>query len=86
MKADLSVDIAGIKSLTYLNLTNTKVTDAGFNEVAALPKLEKLYIWGTTVSPAAVDKVKAEHKGMLVYAGLTEKDVKVETKTMVPSN
>ena len=79
-------DIAGAKSLTYLNLTNTKITDAGFSAVAALPKLEKLYIWGTAVTPAAIDKAKADHKGMLVFAGLTEKDVKVETKTMTPSN
>jgi len=79
-------DIAGLKDLTYLNLTNTKITDAGFDAVAALPRLEELYVWGTTVSQPAIDKMKAERKGVTLYAGLTAKDVKVETKVMVPTN
>ena len=79
-------DIAGLKYLTYLNLTNTKITDAGFDAVAALPRLEELYVWGTTVSQPAIDKMKAERKGVTLYAGLTAKDVKVETKVMVPTN
>ena len=79
-------DIAGLKDLTYLNLTNTKITDAGFAQVAALPSLEDLYTWGTGVSQPAVDKVKAERKGVTLYAGLTAKDVKPETKVMAPTN
>ncbi len=79
-------DIAGIKTLTYLNLTNTKVTDAGFAEVAALPKLDRLYLWGTAVTPAAIDKAKAAHKDLILSAGLTAKDVKVETAEMKPTN
>jgi len=79
-------EIAGLKDLTYLNLTNTKITDAGFAEVAALPRLEDLYVWGTPVTPAAIDRVKAEHKGVTLYAGLTAKDVKPETKVMTPTN
>ncbi len=81
-----AASIAGIKTLTYVNLTNTKVTDTGFNQVAALPKLTRLYFWGTTVTPGAVDKVKAARKDMIVYAGLTAKDVTVETKEMTPAN
>jgi hypothetical protein len=54
--------------------------------VAALPRLEDLYVWGTTVSPAAIDKMKAERKGVTLYAGLTAKDVKVDTKVMQPTN
>ena len=79
-------DIAGLKDLTYLNLTNTKIGDAGFAEVAALPNLKDLYVWGTAVTPAAVDKMKAERKGVTLYAGLTAKDVKVETKVLAPTN
>ena len=79
-------DIASLKDLTYLNLTNTKITDAGFDQVAGLPRLEELYVWGTTVSQPAIDKMKAEHKGVTLYAGLTAKDVKVETKVMTPTN
>ncbi len=79
-------DIAGLKDLTYLNLTNTKITDAGFAAVAALPNLEDLFVWGTTVSQPAVDKMKAERKGVTLYAGLTAKDVKPETKVMAPTN
>jgi Leucine-rich repeat (LRR) protein len=79
-------DIAGLKDLTYLNLTNTKITDAGFAQVAALPNLEDLYVWGTAVSQPAVDKMKAERKGVTLYAGLTARDVKPETKVMQPTN
>ncbi|MGZ3274838.1 MAG: c-type cytochrome domain-containing protein [Caulobacteraceae bacterium] len=79
-------DIAGLKEITYLNLTNTKVTDSGFDQVSSLPKLRRMYVWGTTITPAAVDKVKATRKDMILYAGLTAKDVKPETKVMSPTN
>jgi cytochrome b561 len=79
-------DIAGLKDLTYVNLTNTKITDAGFGAVAALPNLKDLYVWGTTVTQPAIDKVKAERKDVTLYAGLSAKDVKPETKVMAPTN
>jgi len=79
-------DIATLKEVTYLNLTNTKVTDTGFDAVTSLPKLRRFYVWGTTITPGAVDKVKATRKDMLLYAGLTAKDVPVETKVMQPTN
>lgn len=79
-------DIASLKDLTYLNLTNTKVTDAGFAVISTLPKLSRVYIWETAVTPAAVDKVKALCKDVTIYAGLTAKDVPVETKIMTPAN
>jgi hypothetical protein len=79
-------DISGLKDLTYLNLTNTKVTDAGFDAVSGLPNLRHMYVWGTTITPTAVDKVKATRKDMILYAGLTPKDVPVETKIMAPTN
>ena len=81
-----AMDIAGLKNLTYLNLTNTKVTDAGLDQLSTLPKLSRIYVWGTTITPAAVDKVKAACKDVTVYAGLTAKDVPVETKIMTPAN
>ena len=79
-------DISGIKTLTYLNLVNTKVTDAGFGQVAALPKLQRLYFWGTPITPAAVTKAKADRKDVFFDTGLTAKDVTVETKVMAPAN
>jgi cytochrome b561 len=79
-------DIAALKDLTYVNLTNTKITDAGFAAVAALPNLTDLYFWGTPVTQPAMDKVKTEHKGLALHAGLTAKDVKPETKVMQPTN
>jgi len=79
-------DIATLKDLTYVNLTNTKVTDAGLDAIVTLPRLEDLYVWGTAVTPAAVDKAKAGRKDVTFYAGLTAKDVKVETKVMQPTN
>ena len=79
-------EIAGLKDLTYVNLTNTKVTDAGFAQIAALPNLREFYVWGAPVTQPAIDKVQAEHKGVTLYAGLTAKDVKPETKVMQPTN
>jgi hypothetical protein len=76
-------DIAGLKDLTYLNLTNAKVTDAGFAVISTLPKLSRVYIWETAVTPAAVDKVKALCKDVTIYAGLTAKDVPVETSPQI---
>jgi hypothetical protein len=81
-----ATDIAGLKNLTYLNLTNTKVTDAGLDRLSTLPKLSRIYVWGTTITSAAVDKVKASCRDVTVYAGLTAKDVAVETKIMTPEN
>jgi uncharacterized membrane protein len=81
-----AADIAALKNLTYLNLTNTKVTDTGFDQVAALPKLSRIYVWGTDISSEAVEKVKASRKDVILYAGLTAKDVPVEMKVMSPTN
>jgi hypothetical protein len=75
-----------LKDLTYLNLTNTEVTDAGFSQFSTLPKLSRVYIWETAVTPAAVDKVKALCKDATIYAGLTAKDVPAESKIMTPAN
>jgi Leucine-rich repeat (LRR) protein len=44
-------DIAGLKNLTYLNLTNTKVTDAGLGPRLDLPKLSRLPMSGGPPSP-----------------------------------
>jgi hypothetical protein len=79
-------DISGIKTLTYLNLVNTKVTDTGFTQVAALPKLQRIYFWGTAVTPGAVTKLKETRKDVFFDTGLTAKDVPVETKVMTPAN
>lgn len=81
-----AASIAGMKTLTYLNLVNTKITDAGFTQLSQLPKLQRLYFWGTTITPGAVDKVKTARADLKVYAGLTPKDVTVETKEMTPAN
>ena len=70
----------------FAGVMNTKITDAGFAELAKLPKLESLYIWGTAVTQPAIDKVKTERKDLTLYAGLKPQDVKVETKVMQPTN
>jgi hypothetical protein len=75
-----------LKELTYLNLTNTKVTDAGFAQISTLPKLARVDIWETAVTPAAVDKVKALCKDVTIYAGRTAKHIPVETKILAPAN
>jgi len=61
------------------------VTDAGLDQVSTLPKLSHLYVWGTTITPEAVNKVNAACK-VAVYSGLTANDVPVETRIMTPAN
>jgi hypothetical protein len=65
---------------------NTKVTNAGLDQVSTLPKLSRIYAWGTAVTAAAVDKVKAACKDLTVDLGLTTKDVPIETKVVTPVN
>jgi hypothetical protein len=84
--AEFAKDIAALKALTYVNLTNTKVTDAGFAQVAALPQLKELYVWGTAITAPAIDKAKAARKDVIIYAGLKASDVKPETKIVAPTN
>lgn len=79
-------DIGGMKALTYLNIVNTKITDAGFAELARAPRLNQIYFWGAPVTPAAAAAARAARKDALLYAGLTAKDVPVETRTVQPVN
>ena len=79
--------LSALKGLSYLNLVETKVTDAGLGPLsAALPKLDRLYLWGAPVTPAGVAKVKADHKDALVYAGLKPSDVPPEEAIKPPVN
>jgi hypothetical protein len=48
--------------------------------------LSRVYVWGTTITPEAVDKVKAACKDLTVYVGFTAKDIPVETKIITPAN
>jgi cytochrome b561 len=79
-------DISGMKTLTYVNVVNTKMTDKGLGDLAQLPRLNRMYIWGDAISPAAVDRVKRERKDVILYAGLMAKDVPVETRVATPMN
>lgn len=68
--------LTALKGLTYLNLVETKATDAGLAQLSGgLPRLNRLYVWGAGVTQAGVDKVKADHKDAVVYAGLKPTDV-----------
>jgi hypothetical protein len=78
-------NLAALKSLTYLNLVGSKITDAGLSRLDALPKLHELYLWDTTVTPQAVERFKAAHPEVRVYAGLKAADVAKEPK-MAPVN
>ena len=75
-----------LKDLRQLTLVGTKVTDAGMAQVAALPKLKSLYIWNSGVTPAGVTKLKADHKDLIVVAGLTRADVPAPEALRQPQN
>jgi uncharacterized membrane protein len=77
-------DLSALKDLTHLNLTNTKIGDEGFGAVAKLPKLQRLYFWGAAVTPAAVERLRAQRKDVMLYAGLSPKDIPAEGKVIPP--
>jgi hypothetical protein len=37
-----------------VNFYGTKITDSGILKLGAIPKLKRLYLWQTAVTPAAV--------------------------------
>jgi len=45
---------------------HTNVTDEGLKYVAAMKNLKILHLFGTSVSPAAVKKLRAERPGLEV--------------------
>ncbi len=63
--------LAALKELRQLTLAGTKVSDSGLAQLASLPNLKSLYIWNTGATPAAVDKLKAGKKDLVVVAGLS---------------
>ena len=48
---------AKMQKLTFLSLTNTKITDAGPKHLAKLEELGEIYLEGTQVTKAGVDKL-----------------------------
>jgi len=55
--ADL-VYLRGFHNLTYLTLSNTKITDEGLLNLTDLPKLESLFLWGTEITDLGIAYLK----------------------------
>ncbi|MEQ1751629.1 MAG: c-type cytochrome domain-containing protein, partial [Prosthecobacter sp.] len=60
--------------LEYLNLYNTKVTDAGAPKLVGLLKLKSLYLWQTGVTKVGVAQLKAKLTGTHINLGWTAED------------
>lgn len=50
--------LSGFAELTYLNLTGTKMTDAGLAQLSGLAKLGELNLMNTQVTDAGLDALK----------------------------
>jgi RNA polymerase sigma factor (sigma-70 family) len=51
-------ELAKLKGLRVLHLSNNKVTDAGLAELKSLPNLRRLFLWHTRVTDAGVADLK----------------------------
>jgi hypothetical protein len=59
-----------LRNLEYLNIYgNAGVTDASIATLAQLPALREVYLWGTSVSPAGVEKLRQQRPEVRVNAG-----------------
>lgn len=57
--------LAGLTNLRQLYLANTAVTDEGLVHLKALP-LQRVDLFDTRVTPAGVERLKADHPGIAV--------------------
>jgi uncharacterized membrane protein/mono/diheme cytochrome c family protein len=59
-----------LRKLEYLNIYgNPGVTDASVATLAQLPALREVYLWGTSVSPDGVEKLRQQRPELRVNAG-----------------
>ena len=58
----LAVKLKGLTKLTSLNLSNTKITDAGLAHLKGLTNLEKLWLYKTNVTDAGLAHLKGFKK------------------------
>jgi hypothetical protein len=59
-----------LKKLQYLNIYgNPGITDATIATLAQLPALQEVYLWGTSVTPDGVQKLRQQRPGLRVNNG-----------------
>ncbi|MBU6402850.1 MAG: ribonuclease inhibitor, partial [Verrucomicrobia bacterium] len=56
-------------NLTYLNLFDTPVTDAGVAALTSLTNLKHLYIWQSKITEAGAAKLRRALPGLEVVGG-----------------
>ena len=61
--------MAGLENLEYLNLYETKVTDAGLENLSGLKNLKKLYVWQTGVTKDGAEKLLANAPELYINRG-----------------
>ena len=61
--------MASLAQLESLNLYGTRVTDAGLAPLAALPRLRRVYLWQTGVTPAGVERLRASAPRLEIVLG-----------------
>ena len=56
--------MSGLKNLTVLSLTDTKVTNEGLRHISGLKNLTWLVLWDTKVTDEGIARLKAALPGL----------------------
>ena len=79
-------ELKDCKSLTYLDLSFTKITDVGMAHIAALNELQTLYLSDTAISDASVANLKNMSKlHTLFLSGTSVTDACLTTIEQLPA-
>jgi hypothetical protein len=64
--------LEGLTSLLSLNLTGTRVSDAGLKHLNALARLDDLYLYRTKVTNAGIEELHKALPHVTIDGGLIE--------------
>ena len=70
--------LASIKHLSFLDLAETAVTDKGLEHLAGMKQLRQLFLGGTQVTSAGVEKFQQDHPTCQVSRFATKSEPKKE--------
>lgn len=63
-------NLASLQFLDYLNLTATPIGDEGMVFLEKMPALRSLFVWGSRITPAGLERVRAQLPALQIEAGL----------------
>jgi len=73
--------LATLPDLRKLSLSSTGVTEVGLATILDMPKLTQVFVWNTTISVDALNKLQLEHQGVTIEQGYRD-----DGQTILPLN